>query len=163
MTSIDFQNVDERAAKLWTWQARLVLAPLPVGLGVLLSAWSPAWAIAAAVMLAAVLAGLIGPVVRRRYQHLRYALNDDGFFLRHGIWWQSEIFVPRDKIQHVDVSVGPIARRFGLAELSFYTAGAHVPEVQISGLSAERAFQLRDSLLDARNPAGVPGAAPTSA
>ncbi len=163
MTPIDFQTVDERAAKLWTWQARLASAPLPIGLGVLLSAWSPAWAIAAAVTVAVGLVGLIGSVVRRRYQHLRYALNDDGFFLRHGIWWQSEIFVPRDKIQHVDVTVGPIARRYGLAQLSFYTAGAHVPQVQVSGLSAELALRLRDSLLDARKPDGVPGAAPTSA
>jgi membrane protein YdbS with pleckstrin-like domain len=163
MSAIDFQAVDERAPRLWIWQARLGSAPLPIALGVLLSAWSLPVAIAAAVAMAVLLVWLISRVVRWRYQHLRYALNEDGFFLRHGVWWQSEIFVPRDKIQHVDVVVGPIARRYGLAQLSFYTAGAHVPHVQVSGLAAERAMQLRDALLSAREQGRPAGADQTSA
>ncbi|MCB1601491.1 MAG: PH domain-containing protein [Lysobacterales bacterium] len=158
MNAIEFQAVDERAPRLWIWQARLGALPLPIGLAVLLSAWSLPLALVAAVALAVLLVWMTSRVVHRHYQHLRYALNEDGFFLRHGVWWQSEIFVPRDKIQHVDVVVGPIARRYGLAQLSFYTAGAHVPHVQVSGLAAERAMQLRDTLLSAGNQPSLAGA-----
>lgn len=147
MQSIDFRPVDPQARRLWIWQAGLAAAALSVGLGVLVSAWSLPLAVLGALLLAGLLAWIVPAAVRRYYAHLGYALTDQGFFVRRGIWWQSEVFVPRGKIQHVDVVVGPVARRYGLAQLSFYTAGAHVPQVQISGLSSELAMQLRDRLL----------------
>lgn len=146
--AIEWQAVDARAPQLWTLSGILGTLWIGVPVGILVSAMLPlAMAVASGLAAAVLVALLVRRYACRRYAHTRYALADDGFLLRTGVWWRSEVFVPHQRIQHVDVTEGPLARRFGLATLALHSAGAHLNTASVSGLAADTAFAVRDRLL----------------
>jgi membrane protein YdbS with pleckstrin-like domain len=93
------------------------------------------------------LAVWLGWYIRASLQRYRFALLDDGLLLQSGVFWHSEVFVPRVRIQHTDVSQGPVARWLDLATLVLHTAGVKLVNLEIVGLRAARARELRDQLL----------------
>lgn len=82
----------------------------------------------------------------RRVRAIGYLLRDDDLLFRRGIMFQRFVAVPYGRMQLVDISRGPIARAFGLAELKFVTAAA-LSGVLIPGLPLEEAERLRDHLV----------------
>ena len=66
--------------------------------------------------------------------------------VRRGVLWRSVIDVPRSRMQHSDVSQGPLERMHGLATLSVFTAGTRYALVRVQGLSHERAIEIREHL-----------------
>lgn len=82
-----------------------------------------------------------------QYRYTRYQVNDDGIWFKRGVWFRGETSIPITRIQHIDVTQGPIERSFGLGTLTIYTAGTqHASEI-LDGLAHEEAIRLRDSLL----------------
>lgn len=81
------------------------------------------------------------------YEHLRYRLDEHGLHIRSGIWWRSQLALPRIRIQHTDVTQGPLQRRYGLATLTLYTAGTEHNKIVLPGLALEIARALRAELL----------------
>lgn len=81
------------------------------------------------------------------YRRTRYRVADDVIEIESGVWWRSSVSVPRPRVQHLDVSQGPLQRHFGLGVLSIYTAGTEYSLVVIPGLAHETAVLLRDRLL----------------
>lgn len=149
--AIEWTEVDARAPRYWTLLGTLGTLWIGIPCGLLASAALP-WPAALGIgITVAVLAFLI---VRRysvrRFRNTRYALADDGFLLRTGVCWRRELFVPHQRIQHVDVTESPLARRFGLATLTLHSAGAHLHSAALSGLAADSAFAVRDRLLQRR-------------
>jgi membrane protein YdbS with pleckstrin-like domain len=55
--------------------------------------------------------------------------------------------VPRSRVQHTDVSQGPLERRYGLGTLVIYTAGTSHSRVNLEGLDHEVARRIRAHLL----------------
>lgn len=82
-----------------------------------------------------------------RFRRARFALTDDGLRIRRGVFWQSEILVPRSRVQHTDLNRGPIDRQLGMASLKVYTAGTKLASVSLDGLPDARAVELRDALV----------------
>jgi membrane protein YdbS with pleckstrin-like domain len=74
-------------------------------------------------------------------------MDDDGIEIRRGLLFRSIISVPKSRVQHTDVSQGPFERRYGLGTLQIYTAGVTYAQVPLSGLSHQRAIEIRDALL----------------
>jgi hypothetical protein len=74
----------------------------------------------------------------------------DGVLIRRGVWWRSELFVPRARIQHTEVHQGPLDRRWGMAGVSIHTAGTRLESITLPGVPHAIALQLRDALLDRR-------------
>lgn len=109
--------------------------------------------VAASVAAAIVAAVLLH--IRAYIKRFRCRLLVDGLWLHRGVFWRSEIFVPRARIQHTDVQQGPIARRFDMACLKIYTAGTQHGEIVIDGLAHADALWLRDELLGRRGSDGV--------
>lgn len=81
------------------------------------------------------------------YRHASYTLDDEGLEIRRGVVWRSVINVPRSRVQHTDVSQGPLERSHGLSTLIVHTAGSEHARVGLPGLSREVALNLRDQLL----------------
>jgi membrane protein YdbS with pleckstrin-like domain len=81
------------------------------------------------------------------HAHTTYRHGVDGLEIRRGVWWRRVSHVPRSRIQHTDVSQGPLERRFGLATLRVFTAGTANAEVALTGLAHETATAIRDQLL----------------
>lgn len=103
---------------------------------------------------AAVLAGLavtaVGTVlllhaVERRFAAWAYLEREDDLLVRRGVLVRRTSVVPYGRMQYVDVTAGPLARRFGLAMVTLHTAAA-ATDASIPGLRAEEAARLRDRL-----------------
>ena len=86
-------------------------------------------------------------ILPRQARAYGYQLRADDLVFRRGILWQRMVAVPYGRMQLVDITRGPIARAFGLAELKLVTAAA-ASGVTIPGLPEADAEQLRDRLVE---------------
>ena len=84
---------------------------------------------------------------RLEYEYTRYQVRPDGIEICKGVFWRSATAVPRSRVQHIDVSQGPLQRKYGLATLTVYTAGSEFNQVTLSGIAHDTALRLRDFLL----------------
>jgi membrane protein YdbS with pleckstrin-like domain len=81
------------------------------------------------------------------YKFSSYRVDHAGVEIRHGVYWRTITNVPRSRVQHTDVSQGPLERRFGLGTLVVYTAGTSHSKVNLSGLDFNVARRIRAHLL----------------
>lgn len=118
------------AVPLW-WQLYQLPLPLPVvtGLALLLPA-----------LFLVLMAVLWAP---RRYRLTGYCLRQHDLHLRTGALWRRTTSVTLNRIQHLEVSQGPLERLLGIARLLIYTAGGSGQDLAIPGLEKARADQLR--------------------
>jgi membrane protein YdbS with pleckstrin-like domain len=84
---------------------------------------------------------------RWEYDTTSYVVRPDGVEIRRGIFWKEIVNVPRSRVQHTDVSQGPIMRRYGIAALTMYTAGTQHAAVGLGGLTHGTALRIRDFLI----------------
>jgi membrane protein YdbS with pleckstrin-like domain len=88
-----------------------------------------------------------------RYQHLEHArtsfvISLAGCEIRRGVVWRRIITVPLSRIQHTDVTQGPLQRAYGLATLTLYTAGTEHAKVDLNGLAFDTAMNIRQYLFE---------------
>ena len=74
-------------------------------------------------------------------------VDDAGLEIARGVYWRTVTNIPKSRIQHTDVSQGPLERRYGLGTLVVYTAGTHHSEVKLPGLEFTIAQRIRAHLL----------------
>jgi membrane protein YdbS with pleckstrin-like domain len=110
-------------------------------LGVLVG---PAEAAAAAVA-GGVVTGLLLVAVERRVAAWGYLEREDDLLVRRGVLVRRTSVVPYGRMQYVDVTAGPLARRYGLATVTLHTAAA-ATDASVPGLLAAEASRLRDRL-----------------
>lgn len=75
-----------------------------------------------------------------------YAIRQNDISYKSGLLFFSMTSVPFNRIQHVEVSQGPIGRLFDLASVKVYTAGGSTSDLRIGGLIKEEAHRLRDHI-----------------
>ncbi len=73
-----------------------------------------------------------------------YALREKDITYKSGLIFFHMTSIPFNRIQHCEVTQGPLARLFDLASVKVYTAGGSSSDLSISGLTKERAQKLRD-------------------
>lgn len=113
--------------------------PAPFFIRILiLSAWFP---------LTLVFAGWAWRWPALAHRHASYRVEALGIEIRRGVFWRSRIYIPRSRVQHTDVSEGPIERHFGLGKLVIFTAGTEFAQVELHGLDHSLALRIRDHLL----------------
>jgi membrane protein YdbS with pleckstrin-like domain len=144
--------VAERVVPVWRWSAAIGFTPPVIAASVFVvgatvassPAAIPLW-IGWALLLAAV-AAYVWKYPPARHRHLRYRIDDMGITIRDGVFWRTWSAVPRVRIQHTDVSQGPLMRHYGVAELKLYTAGSRFTRIDLPGLEHAVALALRDEL-----------------
>lgn len=99
----------------------------------------------AGLALTAGLTGLGLVAVARRWAAWGYLEREDDLLVRRGVLVRRTSVVPYGRMQYVDVTAGPLARRFGLAMVTLHTAAA-ATDASVPGLRAEEATRLRDRL-----------------
>ncbi|AEE44708.1 PH domain-containing protein [Cellulomonas fimi] len=87
----------------------------------------------------------IGLLVPRQVGALAYAERADDLLVRRGILFRQLVVVPYGRMQYVDVTAGPLARRFGIASVQLHTASPSTT-ASIEGLPPQEAARLRDRL-----------------
>lgn len=81
-----------------------------------------------------------------RHRHLRYQVDAKGLRIRRGVFWRKTILIPVTRVQHTDVSQGPVQRSFELAALTIHTAGTEGASISLAGLEHGVATRLCDHL-----------------
>jgi len=94
------------------------------------------------------LAILISTLVIRKAQVKGVSLREFDVAYRSGLFWRKTVIVAFSRVQHVEVSSGPLQRKFGLSTVKFFTAGGSSVDLKIDGLSTERAEQMRTFIAD---------------
>lgn len=139
------RTLDGRIRYVWTLKAAASAATLgavsgTIGLFALDGAvWIGTVVFAAVFALGVALAFL-------RYRVWYYEVRDDSLLLYRGVFTRVRTVVPYVRIQHVDVSRGPLERLLGLASVVVYTAGSRGADVTIPGLTIDRADDLQARL-----------------
>lgn len=124
---------------LWT---ALLGGATAVGLGV---AAGPGWAAAGALWLVVLVWGWV--LLGRNWRSWRYAERADDLLISRGVLWRAQTVVPYGRMQLVEVTSGPLERRFGLATVQLHTAAA-ATDATIPGLVPAEAERLRDRLTE---------------
>jgi membrane protein YdbS with pleckstrin-like domain len=135
------------------WIVTGVLSPVLLGAVaiVLVAAPLPVWGKFLFVLGWAAITLVLGWVSHRwpplEHRHASYKVDGQGIEIRRGVVWRKVINVPRSRVQHTDVSQGPLERRYGLGTLVIYTAGTDHARVDLAGLEHGTALLIRDHLL----------------
>lgn len=73
-----------------------------------------------------------------------YAIRSKDISYKSGLIFFTQSSIPFNRIQHCEISQGPLGRLFDLASVRVYTAGGGSSDMVIQGLHKERAQKLRD-------------------
>ena len=79
-----------------------------------------------------------------------WKLDEATFQTRSGVYRRAWKGVPRDRVQFVEVTSGPLQRSRGLATLIVRTAGVRTPAVHVEDLEVDVAETLRSDLSPVR-------------
>lgn len=138
-----FHPVSHRLITARLLGAGIVSAVLLIGFAIPGVLVSRAFFIPAA--LAAVLFVWLLWLIPRQVRAMGYALADNHLLWRHGVMFRSITVTPYGRMQFVDTSQGPLARRLGIAEVRLHTASAST-DATINGLPVAEAENLRQVL-----------------
>ncbi len=146
------QRLDPRQKQVWRLQRAIGagVAALQVGVvEVILRARDvdlpvPPAGVPAAVLVAGLVLAWIWPHLL--YERWRYEIADVALELRHGVLTRTHSAIPYFRVQHVDITRGPLERLLGLSTLVVHTASA-ATDATIPGISVHAADSLRDVIL----------------
>ncbi len=80
----------------------------------------------------------------RRYAAEGYALREHDILHKHGVWWRTLTAIPFNRMQHCEISRGPVESAFGLATLRVFTAGGSSSDLSIEGLTVAEAERIKE-------------------
>ena len=83
-------------------------------------------------------------VALKRFAAEGYALREHDILHKHGIWWRSLTAIPFNRMQHCEISRGPVESAFGLATLRVFTAGGSSSDLSIGGLPVAEAQRVKE-------------------
>ncbi len=76
-----------------------------------------------------------------------YSKNECALHFKQGLWWRKQTALSFSRIQHIDISHGPLERKFGMATIKFFTAGGASSDLKIPGLPSKVADEMRSEIL----------------
>lgn len=83
-------------------------------------------------------------LISKNYAITGYAIRQRDIVHRTGVIFRNITTIPFNRIQHVEITQGPIAKMFGLAALKIFTAGGSGADLQIQGLKKEDAQGIKE-------------------
>jgi len=77
------------------------------------------------------------------FRRKAFAIREKDIHYKTGWIWQSQTVIPFKRIQHSEVTQGPIDRMFDLAKIRVFTAGGSSSDLTIPGLRHDHANQIK--------------------
>lgn len=105
--------------------------------------WLPLWAAPLAVLLLGLWSIALAP---KRWARWGWAWTGKELHVASGWLTRVHTIVPASRVQHIDVTQGPVERMFGVATLVLHTAGTANSEVDLPGISRDTAESIRDAI-----------------
>ena len=127
----------------------LIIGAILLAVGVVLPIVldAPRWVLALTVVPVLVLVTVGILAERAAFAQRGWLLRTHDISSRQGLVSRTTTTAPFFRVQHVTVESGPVARLFGLAELTVFTAGAGLGDLSIPGLPQDVAAQLKETVL----------------
>lgn len=107
--------------------------------------WFGAAGVSIVLVLGSGILAVIWPPIE--YRHISWRLDEASLEIHRGVFWKHQISIPLGRVQHADVSQGPLQRYFRMGSLTVHTAGTNLPSIQLDGLPHQTALLLRDRLV----------------
>jgi len=86
-------------------------------------------------------------LVKKGYDIRGYVLRKEDIIHRKGVIVRSLTTIPFNRVQHCEISQGPIQRIFNLHTLEIFTAGGGKSDLSIPGLEGETAQQIKEFIV----------------
>lgn len=149
LAELSLQAVDNNYPKLLLIIsiAVAVLITLVVSVFGIVNPNIPTSAILAILPICLLIAVIIIKLVHLKAQKIAYGVFEHELVFREGLFWVSTTALPYTRLQHVNLSQGPLERRYNLVSLKCFSAGSGVAEIDLPGLNADEAEHLRQHLL----------------
>ncbi len=96
------------------------------------------------VALAALVSTIYGFCFAKSCQYFR---GEFELMYKQGLWWKKQTALSFSRIQHIDISHGPLERKYSMATIKFFTAGGVASDLRIPGLPSAQAERLRAEIL----------------
>lgn len=81
------------------------------------------------------------------YKKKAFAFRNHDVIYRSGIIATNTMVIPYNRVQHVALHEGFIARIFGLAKVEIFTAGGNASDLEIPGIAKEEAENIKQLLM----------------
>ncbi len=91
-------------------------------------------------LLFALIFGLYSYII---FRHKGYLVREKDISYKSGYIYNQSTIIPYNRIQHTEISQGPLDRMFGLARLKIFTAGGSQSDLEIPGIRYEQAESLK--------------------
>ncbi len=86
-------------------------------------------------------------LVKLGYDIRGYVLREKDIIHRKGVLFKSTTTIPFNRVQHCEISQGPIQRLFNLHTLEIFTAGGGKSDLAIPGLEGDTAQQIKEFIV----------------
>ncbi len=96
------------------------------------------------------LAAIILPYSIGYFRTLHFFVREQDLGLFSGVIFRRLVVQPYSRLQHIEITRGPLERMLGLATLKLFSAGGAMHSLAIPGLPVERAEALREYILSSR-------------
>lgn len=83
-----------------------------------------------------------------KHKNFRFRIGDDDLALSTGIFFKTQRFINRARIQHVDINTNFMSQWLGLTEIQVHVGAQMGAAITISGLRPEDAELIRRTLLE---------------
>lgn len=88
--------------------------------------------------------GLSMWLVEKNYEVTGYAMRQRDIVFQTGVITRGVTTIPFKRIQHCEITEGPIQKLFKLASLKIFTAGGSSSDLSISGIQKEDAAMIKE-------------------
>lgn len=83
-------------------------------------------------------------LIVKNYKIAGYALREKDVAYRRGVIFRSITTIPFNRMQHCEITVGPVEKMFELSTLKIFTAGGSGSDLSISGIHKEEAEKIKE-------------------
>jgi|TARA_B110000902_G_scaffold17521_1_gene20352 membrane protein YdbS with pleckstrin-like domain len=146
ITQTDFKSINKRYFKVIVIQTTLIFTVLFIAIIFMnykdLFEWSE-YSVWLYVMLSVIFMVILFLKIIG-FKKRKYAVREKDISYKKGVFFRSLTTVPFNRIQHIEIDQGPVARYFGLVALSVFTAGDSSDDLKVSGLLKKDAVQIKE-------------------
>lgn len=84
---------------------------------------------------------------KKAFNRKSYIVRQKDIIYKSGLMFNSITAIPFNRIQHIEVTTGPIEKIFRLCSLKIYTAGGMQSDITIPGLNFEKAAKIKSFVI----------------
>jgi uncharacterized protein len=84
---------------------------------------------------------------KKAFNRKSYSIRQNDLIFSSGLLFRSVTIIPYNRIQHAELTIGPIEKLFKLCSLKVFTAGGSQSDIIIPGLNPEKANKIKSFVI----------------